>query len=48
MNEVFSFLSSYYSPVRKKEFCILLGSGKELEIAKQLFDTAMLSDHLED
>ncbi len=27
---------------------ILLGSGKELEIAKQLFDTAMLSDHLED
>ncbi len=27
---------------------ILLGSGKELEIAKQLFDTAMLSDHLDD
>ena len=27
---------------------ILLGSGKELEIAKQLFDTATLSDHLDD
>lgn len=27
---------------------ILLGSGKELEIAKQLFDTATLSDHLND
>ena len=27
---------------------ILLGSGKEMEIAKQLFDTAILSDHLDD
>ena len=27
---------------------ILLGTGKELEIAKQLFDTATLSDHLSD
>ena len=27
---------------------ILLGSGKELEIAKQLFDTATLSDYLSD
>ena len=27
---------------------ILLGSGKEIEIAKQLFDIAILSDHLSD